>query len=46
VDAVFELSTQDTPFQKGTKERLHLPYNLLSDQKLELVERMKMPVFE
>jgi peroxiredoxin len=46
VDAVFGLSTQDTPFQKETKERLHLPYDLLSDDKLEFVKEMKMPIFE
>lgn len=46
VGAVFGLSTQDIPFQKETKGRLHLPYDLLSDEKLEFVEVMKMPLFE
>ncbi|KUJ13424.1 BcpB protein [Mollisia scopiformis] len=46
VSAVFGLSTQDTAFQKETKERLKLPYDLLSDEKLEFVEALKMPIFE
>jgi peroxiredoxin len=46
VDTVFGLSTQDTSFQKETKKRLHLPYDLLSDEKLEFIKEMKMPTFE
>lgn len=46
VNAVFGLSTQDTEFQKETKERLGLPYDLLSDENLEFVKGMKMPIFE
>jgi len=46
VDAVFGLSTQDTSFQKEAKERLHLPYDLLSDEKLQFVEGLKMPIFQ
>jgi len=46
VDAGFGLSTQDTPFQKKTKKHLHLPYDLLSDEKLEFLKGMKMPILE
>ena len=46
VDTVFGLSTQDNAFQKEAKERLGLPYDLLSDEKLEFVKAMRMPIFE
>jgi len=46
VDAVFGLSVQSTSYQKEVKERLNLTYNLLSDEKLEFVKAMQMPVFE
>jgi peroxiredoxin len=46
VNAIFGLSTQDTTFQKEAKERLHLPYNLLSDENLDFVKALKLPVFE
>ncbi|KAK0717801.1 redoxin family protein [Lasiosphaeria miniovina] len=46
VSAVFGLSVQDTTYQKEVKGRLGLPYDLLSDEKLEFVKAMKMPVFE
>lgn len=43
---VFGLSTQDTAYQKEAKERLKLPYDLLSDEKLEFVRALRMPTFE
>lgn len=43
---MFGLSTQDTPYQSEAKERLHLPYELLSDEKLEFVQALKLPTFE
>ncbi|KAK2740151.1 peroxiredoxin DOT5 [Colletotrichum kahawae] len=46
VTAVFGLSVQDTEYQKEVKERLELPYDLLSDENLDFVNAMKMPVFE
>jgi peroxiredoxin len=46
VSQVFGLSTQSTEYQQEVKERLHLPYDLLSDEKLEFVNAMKLPVFE
>lgn len=44
--AVFGLSTQDTAFQKAAAERLHLPFPLLSDEKLALVRAMRLPTME
>jgi len=43
---IFGISTQSTEYQKEVKERLGLPYELLSDEKLEMVEAMGMPTFE
>jgi peroxiredoxin len=43
---VFGVSTQDTPYQTEAKERLHLPYELLSDEKLSLVKALKLPTFD
>nr|WP_109317078.1 peroxiredoxin [Pseudovibrio ascidiaceicola] len=44
--AVFGLSTQSTEFQSEAVERLHLPFVLLSDEKLELTKAMELPTFE
>jgi peroxiredoxin len=46
VKSLFGLSTQDTPYQAEAKERLHLPYELLSDEKLEFANALKLPTFE
>jgi len=46
VDHLFGLSTQDTAYQREAAERLHLPFPLLSDEKLELASAMKLPTFE
>jgi peroxiredoxin len=43
---VFGLSTQDTTYQRETAERLHLPFLLLSDEKLELAEALRLPKFQ
>jgi len=43
---IFGLSTQDTAYQTEVKERLHLPYDLLSDEGLEWVHALKLPTFE
>ncbi|MEP6853548.1 MAG: peroxiredoxin, partial [bacterium] len=40
------LSTQDTEYQREAVERLHLPYPLLSDERLELARAMKLPTFK
>ena len=43
---VFGLSTQDTAYQREAVERLHLPFELLSDEKLALARALKLPTFE
>lgn len=46
VNQLFGLSTQDTLYQMEVKERLHLPYDLLSDKDLVFVRALKLPTFE
>jgi peroxiredoxin len=46
VGAVYGLSTQDTEYQREALERLHLPFALLSDEKLELARALNLPTFE
>jgi peroxiredoxin len=46
VHEVFGLSTQDTEYQREAAERLHLPFALLSDQKLEFARALRLPTFE
>lgn len=43
---MYGLSTQDTAYQQEVHKRLHLPYDLLSDEKREFQERMRLPTFE
>ena len=43
---IFGLSTQTSSYQAEAAERLHLPYPLLSDTELKLVEALKLPTFE
>jgi peroxiredoxin len=43
---VFGVSTQDTAYQREAVERLHLPFELLSDQKLQLAHALRLPTFE
>jgi peroxiredoxin len=43
---VFGLSTQDTSYQREAVERLHLPFELLSDEKLEFANSLRLPTFE
>ena len=45
VKAVFGLSTQDTEYQREVVERLHLPFALLSDEKLAFARALKLPTF-
>lgn len=42
---VFGLSTQDTTFQREAVARLHLPFQLLSDDHLTLTRAMNLPTF-
>lgn len=43
---VFGLSTQSPSDQKEAAERLHLPFPLLSDAKLDLANALRLPVME
>jgi peroxiredoxin len=43
---VFGLSTQDTDYQREVVERLHLPFELLSDAKLTFARVLRLPIFE
>jgi peroxiredoxin len=43
---VFGLSTQDSLYQNEAVERLHLPFPLLSDEKLLFAKALKLPTFE
>ena len=43
---VFGLSTQPTAYQQEMAERLHLPYEVLSDAEFQLTEALALPTFE
>lgn len=43
---VFGLATQSPAYLRGEVERIHLPYDLLSDQDLALQQALSLPVFE
>ena len=43
---VYGLSTQDTAYQLEAVERLHLPFELLSDEKLAFAKALNLPMFE
>ena len=43
---IFGVSTQDTAYQQEIKERVHLPYELLSDEALQMVKALKLPTFD
>lgn len=43
---VFGLSTQDTEYQKEMVARLEVPFEVLSDEKLELTRALRLPTFE
>jgi peroxiredoxin len=42
---VFGLSSQTTDYQAELKQRLHLPFELLSDSGFKLKHALKLPVF-
>jgi peroxiredoxin len=42
----FGLSTQDTAYQREAAERLHLPFPLLSDEKLALATALRLPTMQ
>ena len=43
---VYGISTQDTNYQTEAAERLHLPFELLSDEDLEFATALGLPTFE
>jgi peroxiredoxin (alkyl hydroperoxide reductase subunit C) len=43
---VFGLSTQDPAYQREAADRLHLPFPLLSDEKLALVNAIQLPTMQ
>jgi peroxiredoxin len=45
VARVYGLSTQDTAYQREAAERLHLPFAILSDERLELARAINLPTF-
>ena len=45
VAQLFGLSTQDSAYQKEAAARLHLPFAVLSDEKLALTRALNLPTF-
>ena len=43
---VLGLSTQDTTYQREAVDRLHLPFPILSDEKLVLTRALRLPTME
>ena len=43
---VFGLSTQDSDYQREAVTRLHLPFEILSDEKLAFTKALRLPTFE
>lgn len=43
---VFGLSTQSTAYQREMADRLHLPFAVLSDERFELIDALRLPTFE
>jgi peroxiredoxin len=44
--SVYGLSTQSTAFQQEVVDRLHLPFALISDERLELATALRLPTLE
>src|SRR5258708_33096338 len=45
-EGVFGLSTQSTAYQREMVERLHVPFAVLSDEKLALARAMRLPAMD
>jgi peroxiredoxin len=43
---VFGLSAQDTAYQRELADRLHLPFEILSDAQFRLTNALRLPTFE
>jgi peroxiredoxin len=46
LDNLFGLSVQSSAYQKELKDRVDLPYEILSDKKFEFADSLKLPTFE
>nr|BAI44755.1 redoxin family protein [Alternaria alternata] len=46
VAQLYGLSTQNTPYQKEVRARVHLPYHILSDNDLAFADSLKLPTFD
>jgi len=46
VQQLFGLSTQDTEYQREFVDRLQLPFQILSDQRLKLTTALHLPTFQ
>ena len=43
---MFALSTQPSAYQREMADRLHLPFPVLSDERLELTTALGLPTFD
>ena len=43
---VFGLSTQTTEYQREMADRIHLPFEVLSDARFELCDALRLPTFD
>jgi peroxiredoxin len=43
---VYGLSTQDTDYQREAVERLHLPFEILSDSEFAFTDALRLPTFD
>jgi peroxiredoxin len=43
---VYGVSTQDTDYQREAVDRLHLPFEVLSDAEFALTEALRLPTFQ
>jgi len=43
---LFGISTQDTDYQREAVDRLHLPFAILSDARLQFARALSLPTFE
>ena len=46
ISNIFGLSTQTSEYQREMVQRLKLPYEVLSDEKLEFAKKLNLPIFE
>jgi peroxiredoxin len=46
VSRIYGISTQSPSYQAEVQERLHLPYDLLSDENLDFQRALQLPTFD